>query len=268
MRDFLLASDYGEALTMAAKTMQLMHGTCCISIAGIYSAKSGIFAPNRVPAMQRRQHLRVRLRLPARLRWSAPLGQRTDRCETINVSRGGLLLACNEAHGAGHPLWVTFPFDPDDSGAQPETLARVVRCAPSPDQNEGPSPGRSPSRLPAPWIVAMHFEGAAHSQSRRNGGVEATRSQNGGGSKIALAIRVRPEHIPWYEEAMTIEVSPDKLKFVTNREYTFGQRLLVSFVSGSELPWAGDVEWTTKVTGIEMEAGSNLLCVTVRKKSS
>jgi hypothetical protein len=114
----------------------------------------------------------------------------------------------------------------------------------------------------------MHFEGAAHSQSRRNGGVEATRSQNGAGSKISLPIRVRPEHIPWYEEAMTIEVSPDKLKFVTNREYTFGQRLLVSFVSGSELPWAGDGEWTTKVSGIEMEAGSNLLCVTVRKKSS
>jgi len=200
--------------------------------------------------MQRRQHLRVRLRLPARLRWSAPLGQRTDRCETINVSRGGLLLACNEAHGTGHPLWVTFPFDPDDSGAQPETLARVVRCAESPGQIQVqvPLPGRAPSRLPAPWIVAMHFDGA--------------------GSKIALPIRVRPEHIPWYEEAMTIEVSPDKLKFVTNREYTFGQRLLVSFVSGSELPWAGDGEWTTKVTGIEMEAGSNLLCVTVRKKSS
>src|SRR6266568_4487014 len=32
MRDFLLASDYGEALTMAAKTMQLMHGTCCIQL--------------------------------------------------------------------------------------------------------------------------------------------------------------------------------------------------------------------------------------------
>ncbi len=248
--------------------MQVMHGTCCISIAGIYCAKSGLFAPNRVPSMQRRQHLRVRLRLPARLRWSAPLGQRTDRCETINVSRGGLLLACKEAHGTGHPLWVTFPFDPDDSGAQPETLARVVRCAESPGQNQAPLPGRAPSRLPAPWVVAMHFEGAAHSQSRRNGGVEATRSQNGAGSKIALPIRVRPEHIPWYEEAMTIEVSPDKLKFVTNREYTFGQRLLVSFVSGSELPWAGDSEWTTKVTGIEMEAGSSLLCVTVRKKSS
>jgi len=65
---------------------------------------------------------------------------------------------------------------------------------------------------------------------------------------------------------MTVEVSPEKLKFVTNREYKFGEQLLVSFVSGTEAPWAGDGEWTTQVTGIEMEAGSELLCVTVRKR--
>ena len=223
-----------------------------------------LFRANRAPAMQRRQHLRVRLRLPARLRWSAPLGQRTDRCETINVSRGGLLLTCSEAHALGHPLWVTFPFDPGDSGAQPETLARVVRCAESAGENHGELAGRSARRFPGRWIVATHFEGAAH--SRRNGNVETNRSQNGVGSKIALPIRVRPKHIPWHEEAMTVEVSPEKLKFVTNREYKFGEQLLVSFVSGTEAPWAGDGEWTTQVTGIEMEAGSDLLCVTVRKR--
>jgi hypothetical protein len=117
-------------------------------------------------------------------------------------------------------------------------------------------------------MVAMHFEGTAHSQSRRNGNAEASRSQNGAGSKIALPIRVRPKHVPWHEEAMTIEVSPEKLKFITNREYTFGQQLLVSFASGNEAPWVGDGEWTTQVTGIEMEAGSDLLCVTVRKKGN
>jgi len=225
--------------------------------------------------MQRRQHLRVRLRLPARLRWSAPLGQRTDRCETINVSRGGLLLICNEAHGPGHPLWITFPFDPADSGTQPETLARVVRCTQAPDESQTqvarvPTPATTPMAersgwRPAHWIVATHFEGAP--RSRRNGNVEANRSHNGAGSKIALPIRVRPNHIPWHEEAMTIEVSPEKLKFLTNREYTFGQQLLVSFVSGSEAPWTGDGEWMTQVTGIEMEAGSDLLCVTVRKQN-
>jgi PilZ domain len=209
--------------------------------------------------MQRRQHLRVRLRLPARLRWSAPLGQSTDRCETINVSRGGLLLACSEAHGLGHPLWVTIPFDPDDPGAQPETLARVVRCLKSNGEDHGPSSAK--------WAVAMHFEGVADPQSRRSGGPEAGHNRNGEGSKIALPIRVRPQNIPWHEEAMTIEVSPEKLKFVTHREYAFGQRLLISFVSGSETLWVGDGEWITQVTGIEMEAGSDSLIVTVRKKN-
>jgi len=209
--------------------------------------------------MQRRLHLRVRLRLPARLRWSAPLGQRTDQCETINVSRGGLLLACNEAHRDGHPLWVTIPFDPEASGAQPETLARVVRCERADGENGGRDSGG--------WAVAMHFEEAAHAQSRQDGDLEAGKNRNGSGSKIALPIRVRLENVPWYEEAMTTEVSKDKIKFVTHCEYAFGQRLLVSFASGTEAPWSGDGEWRTQVTGIEMEAGSDSLCVTVRKKS-
>ena len=205
--------------------------------------------------MQRRSHLRVRLRLPARLRWSAPLGQCIDQCETLNVSRGGLLLACSGPHGAGHPLWVTFPFDAQASGAQPETLARVVRCERSDDNQQG-------------WNVAMQFEAAAHGRpAHRNGNVGKNKNQNGSGTSIALPIRVRPEHVPWYEEAMTLEVARDKLKFVTNREYAFGQRLRVSFASGSETPWGSDGEWETQVTGIEMEAGSESVCITLRKKS-
>jgi hypothetical protein len=184
------------------------------------------------------------------------LGQCTDQCETVNVSRGGLLLACQQAHGVGHPLWVTIPYDPQAAGAQPETLARVVRCSPVNEE-----------KLPC-WNVAMHFEGAAHTQTRGNGNLGAQKNQNGDGNKISLPIRVRPLHVPWHEEAMTLEVSRDKLKFVTNRQYAFGQQLLVSFGAGGEAPWSGDGEWETQVTGIEMEAGSESLCVTVRKKSA
>jgi hypothetical protein len=168
------------------------------------------------------------------------------------------LLACNEAHRAGHPLWVTIPFDPEASGAQPETLARVVRCERADGENGGRDSGG--------WAVAMHFEEAAHAQSRQDGDLEAGKNRNGSGSKIALPIRVRLENVPWYEEAMTTEVSKDKIKFVTHCEYAFAQRLLVSF-AGTEAPWSGDGEWRTQVTGIEMEAGSDSLCVTVRKKS-
>jgi hypothetical protein len=154
----------------------------------------------------------------------------------------------------GHPLWVTIPFDPEAPGAQPETLARVVRCA-QPDQGNHDG-----------WNVAMYFEGADDSGERRDA-TQRRKNQNGAGSKIALPIHVRPLHVPWHEEAMTLEVSPDKLKFVTNREYTFGQRLLVSFGSEGTAPWSGEGEWETQVTGIEMEAGNDSLCVTVRRRS-
>src|ERR1700688_3551754 len=59
--------------------------------------------------MDRRKHHRVQLRLPARLRWTTPFGQKTEVCETVNVSRGGLLVPCQEVHAEGMPLWVTFP---------------------------------------------------------------------------------------------------------------------------------------------------------------
>lgn len=207
--------------------------------------------------MQRRIHPRVRLCLPARLRWSAPLGQRTEECETINVSRGGLLLACNDVPGEGHPLWVTFPFDPAASGVQPETLARVMRRAEADAESSAGLAG---------WKAALQFEATTHLQVRRNGSRAVHSKQNGAGNKIALPIRVRPEHIPWAEEAMTVEVDREKLRFMTNREYELGQRLMVSFVSESESPWSGDGEWETLVTGIEMESGKDSLYVTLEKK--
>ncbi len=210
--------------------------------------------------MQRRIHPRVRLRFAARLRWSEPLGQRTEKCETINVSRGGLLLACNDVPGEGHPLWVTFPFDPEASGVQPETLARVVRRAEAVDDERT-------ERLAGRWKAALQFEATSHLQVRHNGSRGLQTKRNGTGNKIALPIHVRPEHVPWAEEAMTVEVDREKLKFLTNREYELGQCLLVSFVSPSEAPWSGDGEWETHVTGIEMESGKDSLYVTVQKQS-
>src|SRR5271154_1422972 len=77
--------------------------------------------------MDRRAHHRVQLRLPARLRWTTPLGQKTEVCHTVNVSRSGALVPCQEAHAEGRSLWVTFPYDAAISSAQPEILAKVVR---------------------------------------------------------------------------------------------------------------------------------------------
>src|SRR5262249_37390582 len=118
--------------------------------------------------MQRRQHPRVRLRMPARLRWSAPLGQCIEQCETINASRGGLLLACGEAPSAGHPLWVTFPFDPEARGMQPEVLARVVRSVPT---------GEAETQ----WKVGLQFERTAHAALSGKDRERSADKKNGAG---------------------------------------------------------------------------------------
>ena len=78
--------------------------------------------------MDRRDHHRVQLRLPARLRWTTPFGQKTEECASVDVSRGGMLVPCREPHAEGMTLWVTFPFDASLTVGQPEVLARVVRA--------------------------------------------------------------------------------------------------------------------------------------------
>jgi len=192
--------------------------------------------------------------MPARLRWSAPLGQRTEQCETVNASRGGLLVVCSKAPGTDHSLWVTFPFDVEASGQQPEMPARVVRSEGSAqDADRG-------------WRVAVQFERDVPARFSGNGQGSGRGKKNGSWSNIALPIRVRPRYVPWHEEAMTMEVSPEKVKFVTHREYAFGEHLLVSFDARSDAPWSGDDEWEGEVSGIEMDASSDLVTVTVRKR--
>ncbi len=67
---------------------------------------------------------------------------------------------------------------------------------------------------------------------------------------------------------MTVEISPDKLKFQTNREYHFGQRLMVAFATAAEGPWTGDGEWETEVIGIQSSPELDCLQVTVRRKTA
>src|SRR3979490_3227781 len=78
--------------------------------------------------MDSRDHRRVRMRLPVRLRWTTPFAQKIELGETVDVSRGGLLVSTKEPHASGVPLWVTFPYDASLGDGQPEMLARIVRC--------------------------------------------------------------------------------------------------------------------------------------------
>lgn len=203
--------------------------------------------------MQLRQHARVRLRLPVRLRWAAPLGQQSEVCETRNVSRGGLLVSCHGHHSKGFPLWVTFPFDPASRDGQPEVLARVVRCKTLGDTGA------------AQEEIALHFESVPQHSNMVAAKKEFPASRMGRDGGVALPIRVRPRHMPWFEEAMTLEVSADRLRFVSNREYIAGETLLVTFAAGDAKPWQGGENIPARIVNVEKMPQSTSLVITVER---
>ncbi len=277
--------------------------------------------------MDRRVHHRVQLRLPARLRWTTPFGQKTEVCETVNVSRGGVLVPCRQAHAEGLSLWVTFPYDGSIAYGQPEILAKIVRrgatenshaaapngngssahahghgngsngngAAPTaPRAGDSVKPGATFSTPTA--THAAEVEASAESLSTEaavashvlNGNAETTlvalrfdlaprRHSNGNGAThkreierrlserrpIAVPLRVRPEHVPWFEETMTTDCSAEGLKFRSNREYSPGQFLVVSFENVDSSPWQISADVLLLVVRIEREAESPGLHVAV-----
>ena len=70
---------------------------------------------------------------------------------------------------------------------------------------------------------------------------------------FAVPVRVRTEHVPWFEETMTIDCSSDGLKFRSNREYARGEFLVVSFESAATSPWLGVTESLLMVVRIDSQ---------------
>lgn len=296
--------------------------------------------------MDRREHHRVQLRLPARLRWTTPFGQKTEVCTTVDASRGGVLVPCREPHAEGMPLWVTFPYDNSLMVAQPELLARVVRTivvvrddvAKKKNGNgngngnghsNGHSNGhhkngngakghggngngngykngngnghghhhddsagafRSPSATEAAAVestrgasgeheesstarvvaargpdvmiatefstlLALRFDIAPSRQAASAHAIVPLRDVERRATPrrpLAVPVRVRTERMPWFEETMTVDCSGDGLRFRSNREYTRGEFLIVSFESAATSPWLGVTE-SLLVVRIESE---------------
>jgi hypothetical protein len=217
--------------------------------------------------MDRREHPRARLRLPARLRWAGPFGQKTELCETLNVSRGGILVPCQEFHAAGVSLWVTFPYDASLPDGQPEVLARVVRSKRAGEFAPGHAL-RNTNVCPQP-AAALHFELAPHYVTANgNGHLPEPERRTSPRRRLALPIRVRPEGVPWFEEAMTVDVSAEGVLFLGSREYQTGQYLRVSFVDSTFAPWPAPGESRSVVARVDPVPGSSALSVGLRRVSS
>jgi hypothetical protein len=289
--------------------------------------------------MDRREHHRVQLRLPARLRWTTPLGQKTEVCTTVDISRSGVLVPCREPHAEGMPLWVTLPYDNSLMVGQPEVFARVVRgvvmvrddAAKKKNGNgnghhkngngsnghvgngngnghkngtgsgngraNGHRPGDSTAvfRSPSATEAAAFESGRGISDAHAEVNAETATGEHGADVAVAtefstllalrfelaprrqaavhaivplrdverrltmrrpfvVPLRVRTEHMRWFEETMTVDCSRDGLKFRSSREYTRGEFLIVSFESAATSPWLGVTESLLRVVRIESES--------------
>jgi hypothetical protein len=236
--------------------------------------------------MDSRQHRRVRMRLPARLRWTTPFGQKIELVETIDVSRKGLLVSTRESHTPGVTVWVTFPYDASLSDGQPEIPARVARCdevpeairatnarekiqtKTAPEQERSArlvqrAPGNSDTR--ATFAVAFHFEERPHFSS--NGNALRLEPERRGSVRrtLAIPVRVHPELIPWFEEAMTIDISTKGIRFRGHREYDLGEHLKITFADASSAPWHGAGEILSEVVRVASVPESAALDVSVRR---
>jgi hypothetical protein len=191
-----------------------------------------------------------------RIRWNTPFGQKTEVCKTLDISRGGLLAPCQEAHAPGMPLWVTFPYDSSMGDGQPEMAAKVVRVMPVLN-------GNGKSSVPHERAVALRFAPSFHPESNGHGHAKQPERRGSPRRPLALPVRVRPEHVPWFEEAMTIDVSAHGLRFLSNREYQEGARLLISFEPTALAPWPTRAETAARVARIEPVPESTVIAIAI-----
>jgi PilZ domain-containing protein len=238
--------------------------------------------------MDTRQHRRVRLRLPVRLRWTTPFGQKIELADTMDVSRSGLLVSTKESHTPGVTVWVTFPYDASLSDGQPEIRARVVRCAEVLEviratnarekvQSKSASEQERSAKLdqlaralgisdaPATFAVAFHLEEQSHSS--HNGHAHRRDPERRGSMRKALAIpvRVHPTMIPWFEEAMTVDISAKGMRFRSHRDYALGEHLKIAFEDAVSAPWHGAGEFLSEVVRVSPVSGGAALDVSVRR---
>lgn len=216
--------------------------------------------------MDRREHHRVQLRLPARLRWTTPLGQKTEVCHTVNASRGGLLVPSDGSHATGVPVWVTFPYDPQLAARQPEVLARVARVDAKGKYVPASSNGDTTSSPVT--AVGVSFDAEPRPTSTAEREAPEPDRRHSVRRRIAFPVQIRPENILWPEEAMTLDVSSRGVRFLSSRDHRPGQRVFVSFDPAASPLWLDSLWGTAReasavVVRVEPVANTSVLDVTI-----
>ncbi len=250
-----------QSATRKSDIFVLVRGVEGLNTRAIYFSVSRSGGSTVTP-MDRREHRRVRMSLPVRLRC-----QKIELCETFDASRNGLLVFTKAPHVTGVPLWVTFPYDASPPDGQPEILARVVRCgewleviratnAREKVQAQSTSKQERSVKLDQP---VQH----AHSVSNGNGHRREPERRRSPRRVLALPVRVRPGRVPWFEEAMAIDFSTHGMRFRSHREYQLGDHLNIAFADSASAPWPGSREFRTMVVRVAPVPDSFALDVSV-----
>ncbi|HEY7825472.1 MAG TPA: PilZ domain-containing protein [Candidatus Acidoferrales bacterium] len=176
-----------------------------------------------------RKYPRARLQLGARVRWRSPLGMRLESTQTVDMSRGGILLDRAERCDVDAHVWVVCPFDSASATIQPETPARVVRVEDLPAGN---------------YRVALRLEPPDRG-GPRDAAMERRRSSR---VPFAVPIFVRPMGAPWPEESMTHDISRSGARFTTARIFAPGDSMLAKVPWGE---WANCGEIAGRVVRVE-----------------
>ena len=158
---------------------------------------------------------------------------------------------------------MTFPYDTSLGDGQPEMLAKVVRVRPPHGGNGSTSIDPDANEQ----AVALHFALSPRTLANGNGHAKEQERRDSPRRPLALPVRVRPEHIPWFEEAMTMDVSAHGLRFLSSREYQEGDRLLLSFEATASAPWPVASETFARVRRIESVPDSAALAITIVRET-
>jgi len=105
-------------------------------------------------------------------------------------------------------------------------------------------------------LLALRFEIVPRRQSHSTHAIVPLRDVERRATRrrpFVVPVRVRTEHVPWFEETMTVDCSADGLRFRSSREYTRGEFLVVSFESAATSPWLGVTESLLMVVRVESE---------------
>jgi hypothetical protein len=201
---------------------------------------------------ERRKHPRAQVTMAVRLRWPGPLRQTTEITETLDISRGGLLVYSIDGSHTGRPLWLTFPFESSMALPEPETRAHVLRV------ERRPAGGN---------FLAIGFNSPAIVGNAAKPPVERRFFSR---TVIGVPIAVREISCPWAEEAMTLDISVDGLSFITPRIYNLGDTVKVAMRPGiTPAGWSSPGEISARVVRVAAAAfrgsarsrsnGSNIL---------